>query len=194
MNWQENDNHLYQKLHMSELTSDVLGSSGILLKYNGTITTEVVDSLLTVALHRLERIEKDITVRKKVYSILMECSQNLCLHIDRTSQSKKTDTSVVCLSLESDEQGYRIVSSNYISNDHVDSLLGALEEINNQKNQHSLKVLYNRVMTNNRYSEKGGGGLGLIDVARKSTGKLNYSFDKFDNDYSFFTLRVIIKK
>lgn len=179
---------------MSELGNDVLGTSGILLKYNGTITTEVVDSLLTLALHRLESIEKNVAVRKRVYSILMECSQNLCIHIDHTSQSKKTDTSIVCLSLESDEQGYRIISSNYIANDNVDSLLSALEEINNQKNRDSLKVLYNRVMSNNRYSEKGGGGLGLIDVARKSSGKLNYSFDKFDNEYSFFTLRVIIKK
>lgn len=69
-----------------------------------------------------------------------------------------------------------------------------LECINAQKTNDDLKKLYNEVMANKIFGARGGGGLGLIDVARKSTGKLNYSMDTINNHYSFFTLNVAIKK
>ena len=47
---------------------------------------------------------------------------------------------------------------------------------------------------NGKLSKKGGGGLGLIDIAKKSRNKLGYSFKEIDEDYSFFTLIVKILK
>ena len=41
-------------------------------------------------------------------------------------------------------------------------------------------------------SEKGGGGLGFIDIAKKSGEKLKYSIKELDTTYSFFTLTVKI--
>ena len=38
--------------------------------------------------------------------------------------------------------------------------------------------------------EKGGAGLGIIDLARKSGNKLNYEFNKVSNEYSFFCLTI----
>jgi hypothetical protein len=49
-------------------------------------------------------------------------------------------------------------------------------------------------LNNGELSEKGGGGLGLIDIAKKSRNKLQYSFREIDEDYSFFTLTVKILK
>ena len=43
-------------------------------------------------------------------------------------------------------------------------------------------------------SKKGGGGLGLIDIARRSGEKLQYKIREIDKDYSFFTLTVKISK
>ncbi len=39
-------------------------------------------------------------------------------------------------------------------------------------------------------SDKGGAGLGLIDMAMKSGSQLKYKFDKHITDKHFFTLRV----
>jgi hypothetical protein len=41
-------------------------------------------------------------------------------------------------------------------------------------------------------SAKGGGGLGMIDIARKSGKKLDYSFINVDKHFSFFSLIVNI--
>jgi len=41
-------------------------------------------------------------------------------------------------------------------------------------------------------SEKGGAGLGFIDIARKTGQKLVYSFLKIDEEKSFFVLTTTI--
>ena len=41
-------------------------------------------------------------------------------------------------------------------------------------------------------SDKGGGGLGMIDIARKSGKKLDFDFHKVDDEYSFYSLNINI--
>ena len=38
------------------------------------------------------------------------------------------------------------------------------------------------------FSDKGGAGLGLIEMAKKTGNKLDYDFVSLDNDYSYFIL------
>jgi hypothetical protein len=47
-----------------------------------------------------------------------------------------------------------------------------------------------------KFSEIGGAGIGLIDMARKSGNKLDYEFKPIDNRISFFSLvvRITIKE
>lgn len=60
----------------------------------------------------------------------------------------------------------------------------------NKLNNYELKDLYKKTLKEGMFSEKGGGGLGLIEIARECSGPLNYSFDDADNNLSFFTLNV----
>ena len=41
-------------------------------------------------------------------------------------------------------------------------------------------------------SMKGGGGLGMVDIARKTGDKLNFNFLPVDDQYSFFSLNIKI--
>lgn len=173
---------------MHKMTSD-----GIVLKYQGAITTEVIDPLLSVVRHRLECIEPNINLQKKVYTILMECAQNIYLHANH-STAGKPDRSGGYISIESNREGYTIISANLIPNEKRATLTDILEDINRLGTQEDLRNLYNKVMSNKKFSNRGGGGLGLIDVARKTSGKLTYTIDVMDNEYSFFTLYVAIKK
>ena len=43
-------------------------------------------------------------------------------------------------------------------------------------------------------SKKGGAGLGFIDIARKSGNKLEYHFEKINDDYYFFIINSQISK
>jgi hypothetical protein len=43
-------------------------------------------------------------------------------------------------------------------------------------------------------SAKGGGGLGLVDIVRKTGNKLNYLFAKYNDEYSFFYLDILVNE
>ena len=55
-----------------------------------------------------------------------------------------------------------------------------------------LKDYYKQVLNNGEMSLKGGGGLGMIDIARKTGQKLHYNFQNIDNKVSFFSLNIKI--
>ena len=55
-----------------------------------------------------------------------------------------------------------------------------------------LKEFYKKTLNNGQMSKKGGGGLGMIDIARKTGEKLDYNFLEIDNKVSFFTLNIKI--
>ena len=57
-----------------------------------------------------------------------------------------------------------------------------------------LKTLYKEILNNEEFSEKGGGGLGLIDIARRTGQELGFDFKKIDGDYSFFSLDISIEQ
>jgi hypothetical protein len=46
----------------------------------------------------------------------------------------------------------------------------------------------------NKISEKGGAGLGLIDIAKKTGSKLSYQFKELNDEVSFFILTSTIKR
>ena len=53
--------------------------------------------------------------------------------------------------------------------------------------------MYKKQLREGTLSEKQGAGLGLIDIARKSTSKLHYQFIPLDEGHSFFILKVEIE-
>jgi hypothetical protein len=55
-----------------------------------------------------------------------------------------------------------------------------------------LKDMYKFILNHQRLSDKGGGGLGLVDIARKTGNRLDYTFEKFNDSYYFFNLDVFI--
>ena len=84
---------------------------------------------------------------------------------------------------------YSIMTGNFIANENVELMEGRLDRIN-AMDKDELKMYYKEVLNNGEMSAKGGGGLGMIDIARKSGKKLEYKFDHIDDEYSFFSLNI----
>ena len=84
---------------------------------------------------------------------------------------------------------FRIITGNYLLTENADGLKDRIDRINGMTRD-ELKEYYKEVLNNGMMSEKGGGGLGMIDIARKSGGKLDYDFMPVKPPYSFFTLYV----
>ena len=57
-----------------------------------------------------------------------------------------------------------------------------------------MKRYYKEVLNETEISKKGGAGLGLIEMARKSGNKLAFDFTEVNSVYSFFYLHLEISR
>ena len=170
---------------------DVLEKQRILLSFKGDLTADLVTALLGIVERKMETIEEDPKARKRVFNVVMECLQNLYHHNRRPvgePQGAQTEPHGVVMIAQMDE-GYSILTGNFMAGGDVDRLKDHLDRINAMAPE-ELREFYKSTLANGRFSERGGGGLGMIDIARKSGGKLEYGFVPFDQNSAFFSLNV----
>lgn len=173
---------------------DSMERRNIMLSFKGDMSTDLLTSILQIVENKLDRFGESAKVKKRMFNILVECLQNLYHHIDTPPKSELGDTSPsVIIMIAKNVTGYSVITGNFVLNDNADLLKGKLEEIN-AMTADEVKELYKSVLADGKLSEKGGGGLGMIDIARKSGEKLDYGFIPFGPNTSFFSLNVKVKQ
>ena len=164
--------------------------NNILLSFKGAITGDLISAIIELIENKLELKNESSKVKKRVFNILVECLQNLYHHNAEFNENNEGDMSVVVM-IAKNIEGYSIGTGNLINDFKIKSFKSKLKEINSL-NKEGLKQLYKTVLTEGKSSASGGAGLGLIDIGRKSSEPLEYGFDPFDENYSFFSLNVKI--
>lgn len=163
----------------------------VLFLFNGEVNSNLIADSLDNIEDQLETVTSKI--RKKIYNVLVECMQNL-FHHSETLPSKpgfdKSGKYAACV-LSKNSVGYHITTGNFINQKQKDFLSKHLSHINTL-DRDELKELYKEILNNQEFSDKGGGGLGMVDISRKSGSKLDYSFHDYQNDYYFFSLSINI--
>ncbi len=172
-------------------------SNKVLLSFKGTITSELLTSILQIVEDRMVELNDSSKERKKVFNVLVEVLQNLYHHIDGfevvgTEEEIKTVKSSIFM-ISRLPNDYQIITGNFLFSENVEKLKKRIDYVNSLDKE-DLKLFYKETLNNGEVSKKGGGGLGFIDIARKSANKLDYNFIKIDEKYSFFTLIVKIDK
>ncbi len=169
--------------------------NSISLTFKGTVTFELIDSIIAIISNRLDQIESSVVTKKKVYGVMLECLQNLCFHVEKNGIDEYNpayDSQSALFMIDSDDGGYHITTGNFVAKEKTESLKNWLDEINSLSEQ-EIKELYNKILRNKTFSDKGTAGLGFVDIARK-VGRLNYNFNTIDDKYSFFAFKLDIQK
>ena len=170
-----------------------LNEGDVLLAYKGSITSELINNVLDALESKLLDFNEHSKTRKKVYNVLVESLQNLYHHIEDipVDYVDQLDPKFGVLLVTKDGGDYKISTGNFITADKIKPLKSKIEKINSLSKE-ELKGLYKDILVNDKISEKGGGGLGLVDIARKTGNILEYEFKNFDNKYYFFILNVLV--
>lgn len=165
-------------------------SKNIVLAYKGNVSEEIFNSLLQMAESKLGKIELSSKLRKKVFNILVEILQNIFHHFDGNDVDNQELLSILFL-LSKNESEYQIITGNHILLSKVDDLKAKIDAIN-ALTETELKSVYRNTLYKGGISDKGGAGLGILDIARRSGEKIKYNFKKVNDNYSFFSLEVKI--
>ena len=167
-------------------------SQNLILVYQGDFTQESTKSILAMAERNLDSSGEESSIKRKVFNVMVEALQNIVKHSDELVDGQiRSHAAIFLIGKEKDR--YSIMSGNPIRKENINKLKDALEHINNLDND-GLKELYKEIIKNTTISEKGGAGLGFVDMARKSGEKIEYSFPELNPEYNFFCLKVNVPR
>ncbi len=188
--------------HKIETVQDFLGyvydfyrsmiANKVNLVYEGEITHQITKAFTSLTETNMALEDESNTVQKKVFHVMVECLQNISKHADPLGDSiSGVGRGIFIVSKLQDE--YSVTTGNVISQSKVGDLTEMLERIN-ALDKEGLKLLYKDQIRDGRLSEKGGAGLGFIDIARKTGRPLEFNFLRVNDEFSFFILTSRISR
>ena len=166
---------LYEKMNKED----------IVFSYRGEITKEFLSTVYAMV-ESGDMFEGANRKKKKTfYHIIVESLQNV-YHHKNSLQEKFPSLFIIAKGLE---ESTVIISGNCITKKDADKLKSSIDSINRMSSS-ELKTKYLEKLSRTKLSDKGGAGLGLMDIARKSGNKLQYDFESITPQISFFSLIV----
>lgn len=169
-----------------------------ILSFKGDITQDLLTSVFEIMESKLQKENEDLKLKKKFNHVLIECLQNVYHHMEDLEEFKAhghpdANANAIFIIRKLGVMNYEIITGNHIQQTKVEGLKSRIEKINSL-NPETLKSYYLEMLSSTELSEKGGAGLGIIDMARKSGHKLQYSFDPVNESLSFFSLAIKISQ
>jgi hypothetical protein len=161
------------------------------LIYEGEINHEIMKVFTSLTENELKG--EEFPGQKKVFNIMVESLQNISKHSDCIEGTKKENIGRGIFLISNNEKELSIITGNTVNNDKRDFLTEKLTHINSL-NKEELKAFYKTSLKESKISDKGGAGLGFIDIAKKTQNKLEFEFHDINDDYSFFILSARITK
>jgi hypothetical protein len=167
-------------------------SQKLILVYQGDFTQETTKSILAMAERNIDSSGEESSIKRKVFNVMVEALQNIVKHSDElVDGATRSHAAIFLIGRESNR--YTIMSGNPIRKANIGNLQEQLERINGLDKE-GLKDLYKEIIKNTTISEKGGAGLGFVDMARKSGEKLDFEFPEMSPEYCFFCLKVNVPR
>lgn len=167
-------------------------SQKLILVYQGDFTQETTKSILAMAERNIDSSGEESSIKRKVFNVMVESLQNIVKHSDELVDGETRSHAAIFL-IGREANRYTIMSGNPIRKANIPKLKQNLEKIN-ALDKDGLKELYKEIIKNTTISEKGGAGLGFVDMARKSGSKLEFEFPEMSTDYCFFSLKVNVPR
>lgn len=159
------------------------------LIYQGQFNDDMTEKLIGLSEYNIDNKEGQRQLKKKVSFLIAESFQNIVRHVEEPGEFSKMAGKAGIFSTRYTADVYYITSANLIENDKIDLLKSKLEEVN-ALGPDELKKFYLEKLSTGQLSAKGGAGLGLIEMARKSGHQLEFEFERINAKLSNFHLGI----
>ena len=164
-----------------------------IIEYRGHLTFSTIGRLLTILKVKMAENGIKLGVYKRILSVMIEALENIYKYSEKYQSNLyivKNFIPTFRIDRDKNKDHYYIICSNPVRNEDANVLQKKIERIN-KINAKELKLLYRQTISNGQFTEKGGAGLGLIEMAKISGNPIEYSFEPINDDFSLYNLRVV---
>jgi hypothetical protein len=171
--------------------SNQISSEGVLFMFVGPIWQNIVEELAEVVRDKLKP-ETNPKTAHTVFHIFLELFQNMMHYSADSKTFKKTNETVKngLIIIGKKEERFYITISNPVLDSNVEEISNHCTTIQSMT-QPELKALYKETLKKGPSSSNSkGAGLGIIDIARKSSAPIEFEITKEAKGHSSLYLRV----
>ena len=165
------------------------------ISYNGPMWNDGIKGIAEMVKTRLSYEDMPLNVSKVIFSVFVEQITNILMHSadkGQFGQAENENVSIGMLVLGNKDRSYFIQTGNAIKNKYIEIIKGKIDHLNSLDKK-ELRQFYNEKMRNeNDNPESKGAGLGLIEIAKRATAPIRYSFEPIEDGLSYFSLYVEI--
>jgi len=156
--------------------------------YRGEFSQNISHHILSLAEKNIDKLGMPSKLKKRVFHIMVESIQNITRHQDAPESAPEA---TAIFGIQKKGPWYYVTTGNVLEKLKVPELREKLEKVNSL-DQDELTRFYREILSDGKISIKGGAGLGLIEMARKSGNKLHYDFRNITEELAFFYLHSYI--
>lgn len=174
---------LYQALEEDSLS----------LFYLGDVSDSITDKLIALNDKRMSEQNGGVKMSRRISFLIAECFQNVIRHQEPPIANVAKTAGKSMFMVRHLYQHFAVASVNLVCNQQVFVLEQKLANLS-RLNSAELRKLYLDVLPDAEYTEQGGAGLGLIEMARRSGQQFHYFFEPLDNLQSLFFFQLQLQE
>jgi hypothetical protein len=156
--------------------------------YRGEFNSDITNYILSLAEKNIIESKIQAKTKKRVFHIMVESIQNITRHQDFSNEEL---ASTAFFTIQKNGTFFYVTTANIIAKEDIPPLKKKLEKLNNLSKK-ELTKFYLEILNDGKISSKGGAGLGLIEIVRKSGNKLYYDFKDISKDKAIIYMHSFI--
>jgi len=177
-------------MHNEEELLRTMTAENVQISYTGPFDSQV----LSVIAKNIEySLSENPIVNKKMFKIFIELAQNICFYsLEQQKSSDGSESGVGTLTIQEYDDYFVFATGNITKEQKIQSVIEKCEMINKLDRENLRK--YKRDQRKLSPSERGGGNIGLIQVALTAENLLEYKIIPINNEIVFYIIAVKINK
>lgn len=182
----------YDKINNLNSVSE-LDDNNILVSVSGFISQRIVSLIVDDLEKKIDLLNIEKSIGINIMYIAVEQLQNILNYSSNRYvgyEKKQVSNGSFIIGYDEDKKKYYISSSNEILEEDKNRISTKLDTINSLSDE-ELKTYFKKLRKSGEEKHEYGAGIGLINIAIKSSEKLKYSFENIDNEL-YFNIKVYV--
>ena len=162
------------------------------LSYSGPVQYDTIGNLIGELKEAMFEAKIKQVIYKKVLMVMIESLENVFKYHEYFEKDRVVEEYPPSILITSVDKVFFVECTNPIRKKDIPKLKAKLDHVNSLSKA-EVKDEYKVTITNGQFSEKGGAGLGIIEMAKITDDKLAYSFCPVNSEFEHFRLKLRIK-
>lgn len=165
--------------------------------YSGPVWADGVEGIGETLRKRLALDDLPLSASQSIFSVFVEQMNNMLMYSAEKEpftslEEKKLNISTGAFILGAQGKKYFVQSGNLMKTDRIQPMKERIDYLNTLDKPQLRKFYKEQLKQENSIPGSRGAGLGLIEIARRASSKIEYSFTPLEDGLTFFAMYVEI--